>query len=468
MKLSKSAQIIHGFALLHAVTAIVCRLIGVDDSLILTLMTMLMTVWLSLARGYSLEITAICIILVNVGGFILGKGGARLLNLVTVSTMTTSAIATFLTTEFLGWCIVLLTRLIHPEGTSESGKSSLRWVIVAFFAIIIFRFVYVEAFAQLYDTLEDFLEPFAKLMTNVPALLLLVCANIIYVRMMRKWKDKGTNVWKVTAFILFVLVVTVAVTFIAAYNVPFKPSGEVDLKELVGIFMITMILELTVYCITYLIDYASLASKARDEARVKAQEAQFQYIKLKQQVNPHFLFNSLNSLDYLVCEGQDESASAYIHKLSGIYRYMLSRGEEEMVRLSEEINFVDMYVDLVRLRFGSGLVLEKQMDEQQMNRFVVPCSVQLLIENAVKHNIVSEEEPLVVTLTTVDDRLVVRNPLRPKLTKSASGGHGLKYINDVYENLCGRKVKIEQTDTEYIVSLPLTDINGISTQTITL
>lgn len=456
MKFSKSSLIIHGFALLHAATAIVCRLVGVDDSLVLTMMTMLMTVWLCLARGYNLEITAACVILVNVIGFFLGTGGARLIEVMTsmaVSHIVTSAVATFITTECLGWAIVLMTKLFRPTNTIESGMNSLRWFIVAVCVIIVFRLVYVEVFSMLYDTPEDCVDLILGVFLNAPALLLLIFASILYIRRMHRWNAAFT--WKTVVFIAFLLVLSVIATLVVGYNLPFRINRDVTLRELLGMLMIVIILELTVYCLIYMLDYARRASIAMDQAQEREEEARFQYDKLKQQVNPHFLFNSLNSLDCLVCEGKDEQASTYIHKLSGIYRYMLTRGEDERVNLRDEMTFVDMYVDLMRLRFGAGFTVQTSIDDSMMGCSVVPCSVQLLVENALKHNVVSEEDPLVVSITATGDRLTVRNPLHPKLASQLGAGRGLAFINDIYKSLCNRPAIVERTETEYSVSIPL-------------
>ncbi len=455
MKISKSPWIIHGFALLHALTALLCRLVGIDDSLILTLMTMLMTVWLCFIRGHSLEVVAAYVILVNVLGFVLGKGGALLLGFISASSIVNPMISTFLTTEIIGWSIVLLSSLFKTPEDTVTKTTPIKWLVLVFLLIIVFRFGYMEIFSSLYDSSEAFLEPFTKLVSNAPALLVLVCANIILVRGMHKWTGENVTSLKALIVSLFVVIISAVVTLMAGYNFPFKIDHEVGRTELMGIFMITILLELTVYAIVYLLDYSSRAARARDEARDRAQIAQLQYLKLKQQISPHFFFNSLNSLDCLVCENESAQASNYIHQLAGIYRYMLSRGEEELVRLREEMTFLDMYIDLLKLRFGAGLVVSTSIDEGAMNSFVVPCSLQLLVENSVKHNTVSEDNPLIVSVTARDGRITVRNELRPKLSVAETGWHGLRYITEIYKKQFRQEVIIEETDKEYIVSLPL-------------
>jgi LytS/YehU family sensor histidine kinase len=178
-------------------------------------------------------------------------------------------------------------------------------------------------------------------------------------------------------------------------------------------------------------------------------------MKLKQQVNPHFLFNSLNILDCLVCEQRTEQASVYIHKLAGIYRYMLQNEEETLVRLHEEMAFVGMYVDLLQVRFPEGFRVETDISDEVMNRHVLPCSVQLLIENAIKHNSVGADRPLVIRIVAGAGAVTVSNNLQLKVSGTTSTRVGLNYIRQQYLDLSGIPIGIRRTDTEYCVTLPL-------------
>ena len=183
--------------------------------------------------------------------------------------------------------------------------------------------------------------------------------------------------------------------------------------------------------------------------------AQYRYLKLKRQVNPHFLFNSLNVLDYIICEEKSEQASLYTHKLASIYRYMIKSEEEDLVSLRDEMVFVQLYIDLLKVRFQEGFDVVIDIKEDNMARFVPPCSIQLLIENATKHNAVSMENPLIIKVESTEDHVTVSNNIIPKVTKSPSTGLGQKYIRQLYVDLCGKNIEIEQTDTEYCVTLPL-------------
>ena len=204
-----------------------------------------------------------------------------------------------------------------------------------------------------------------------------------------------------------------------------------------------------------MINYAITTRIEMQTEREKANMAQYRYLKLKRQVNPHFLFNSLNILDCLICEEKTEQASTYTHKLAGIYRYMIKSEEEEVVSLRDELVFVRLYVDLLKVRFPEGFEVSINVPEESLARFVPPCSIQLLIENVTKHNAVSADNPLKIEVEVRGENVYVRNNIVPKLTKSQSTGLGQKYIRQLYMDLSGKSIDIEKTESSYCVTLPL-------------
>ena len=204
-----------------------------------------------------------------------------------------------------------------------------------------------------------------------------------------------------------------------------------------------------------MINYALTSKKKIQRERGKANLAEYRYLKLKHQVNPHFLFNSLNILDCLVCEEESEKASEYIHKLAGIYRYMIKSEDEDLVPLRDELDFVQKYIDLLHVRFPEGFRVDLNVQENTLNKHVLPCALQLLIENAIKHNAVNADIPLIIKLETDDDHVWVSNNIIPKFGKIESTGLGQKYLKQQYLDLSGQNIEIKQTDTEFKVTLPL-------------
>ncbi len=213
--------------------------------------------------------------------------------------------------------------------------------------------------------------------------------------------------------------------------------------------------EIIGWSIIFMVNHVMNTRIEMKEEREKANMAQYRYIKLKHQVNPHFLFNSLNILDCLICDGPAERASAYTHKLAGIYRYMLKSEDEMIVPLRDELVFVGLYVDLLKERFPTGFEVEINVPEEFMGRMILPCALQLLIENATKHNAVSKDMPLAIKIEAKGDFVTVTNNIIPKVTKSVSTGLGQKYIRQMYLDLTGKQIQIEDTGRTYSVILPL-------------
>ena len=156
-----------------------------------------------------------------------------------------------------------------------------------------------------------------------------------------------------------------------------------------------------------------------------------------------------------MCEEKTEQASTYIHKLAGIYRYMIKSEDEELVQLRDELVFVGLYVDLLKVRFPEGFEVEINVSDEHMSRFVLPCSLQLLIENATKHNAVTADKPLKIIVASTDNSISVSNVIIPKVTRVQSAGLGHKYLKKQYFDLSGKEIEISQENGTYCVTLPL-------------
>lgn len=187
----------------------------------------------------------------------------------------------------------------------------------------------------------------------------------------------------------------------------------------------------------------------------KSERTQYQYSQLKRQLNPHFLFNSLSILDYLVQEQQTERASDYIKKLANIYRYLLKQEEYDTIELSKEVDFLGLYIDIMRERFLDSFEVKIDLPANLLSRKVVPCSLQVLVENAFKHNAVSPTQKLIVDIRAEGDTVVVSNNLNYKQIPSESTGFGLKNLRAQYKVLSGTKIEVIQTKESFTVKFPL-------------
>ena len=181
---------------------------------------------------------------------------------------------------------------------------------------------------------------------------------------------------------------------------------------------------------------------------------QVQLDVLRQQVNPHFLFNSLNSLISLIDENPRQ-ASVFAEELSTVYRYLLRSNEAPLVPLAIELDFVQSYYHLLKTRYGDALGLIMTILPGAEYRQIPPLTLQLLIENAVKHNVILPEQPLTIALIADEHYLVVSNNLQRKPSRVLSNGVGLTNIRSKYQIL-GQPVPIfEEDEREFRVRLPL-------------
>lgn len=189
--------------------------------------------------------------------------------------------------------------------------------------------------------------------------------------------------------------------------------------------------------------------------RLKREFVQAQLDGLKSQVNPHFLFNSLNTLVYIIPEDPDKAVE-FVQKLAKVYRYILEIQERRLIPLWEEMEFLESFLFLHKERFCDNLRLSIDIPKAARNYLIVPLSLQLLFENAIKHNIISKEKPLSISLKIEDGkRLVVRNTLQLRSNPEPGTQTGLANIKNRYEYFSDQPVLVEQTEQEFMVSLPL-------------
>lgn len=453
-----STWIIHIFAFLHLSTALCCRLSGVDDELFLTMLTMAMTLIVCLKKNLSIEFTASMIIVGNIIGYLLGTMGAKILGSAFTSPYIIQPLSTFITTELLGWGIVAIANLFKLGKTDKDKRvlssSYTKWLLLAAGIIFILRIGVVLIFYQVSVDSESIYGIIQDILSNSVGLLILICLNILYIRYSDKKFSKTSRLKRTIILSFFTIASGLIEALIIGFGFPFTIFSGFN-GNFILVFTLSLLTEITIYCIIFIINYALTARRDMQTQRERAHTAQYRYMKLKGQVNPHFLFNSLNILDCLVCEEKTEQASVYIHKLAGIYRYMIKSEDEELVKLSDELVFISKYTDLLKVRFTEGLQIETAIDDECLNRLILPCSLQLLIENATKHNTVSGDNPLRIKIEASGETVRVINNIVPKITQSPSTGLGHKYISRQYLDLCGKSIDIDIDENTYCVTLPL-------------
>jgi len=188
--------------------------------------------------------------------------------------------------------------------------------------------------------------------------------------------------------------------------------------------------------------------------KYKTESLQAQLQNLKDQINPHFMFNNLSVLSSLVYKDQDKAVD-FINQLGKVYRYVLDSRNSELVPLKEELTFTESYMYLLQIRFDKNLVFKMEIPKDQENLLLPPMALQMLIENAIKHNEVSSEIPLTIHLKIHHNKLEVSNTLQLRSSPEVSCKTGLKNIKERYKFFSSEQVEIEETKHTFTVRLPL-------------
>ncbi|MCB0557693.1 MAG: histidine kinase [Lewinellaceae bacterium] len=228
-------------------------------------------------------------------------------------------------------------------------------------------------------------------------------------------------------------------------------EGVTEFDYTVGTLMIVALVS-TLYESAFL--YDRWKRTIVEAEQLKRENIESQLEGLKSQVNPHFLFNSLNTLSYIIPE-DPVKAVQFVQKLSKAYRYILEIRDKKLISLEEELNFLQAYLFLVQERFGDNLRADIQVSDEVLPTRLVPLSLQILFENAVKHNIISEERPLHIELWVENNRLIVRNNLQRKRQALPSTNLGLQNIKNRYAFFSEEKVDVIETTEYFTVSIPL-------------
>ncbi len=180
-----------------------------------------------------------------------------------------------------------------------------------------------------------------------------------------------------------------------------------------------------------------------------------QMSNLKNELEPHFIFNSLNTLSHLILTNQD-TAFDFNRKLASVYKYFLVNKDRDMISLREEIEFIESYFFLIQLRYDNQLNLSSKLDDQEIGKLMImPFALQVAVENAIKHNAFTVQEPLYISIELGDNIVLIRNNKKLKINQENSTGIGLKNLRSRYQIFCKKDIVIEDNAHEYILKLPL-------------
>ena len=227
-----------------------------------------------------------------------------------------------------------------------------------------------------------------------------------------------------------------------------EPSAKIQILTGIVIFFVDM----GFYEALHL--FVELKNTKIKEEKIQKEHVTSQLVNLKNQISPHFLFNSLNTLVHLI-DIDTEKSKEFVYKLANVYKSTLEISDQNLVSLKEELKYIKSYTELLQERFGENVNFEIEINTDDRGKKVVPLSLQLAIENAVKHNVITKRQPLSINIQTENDYLVVKNNLQKKNSAQINYGLGLKSITKRYELLTPKKVIIENGQLDFVLKLPL-------------
>lgn len=335
-------------------------------------------------------------------------------------------------------------------------KGWLRWSYGLFLGII-FKFILDVIFSLVY-TNYNLLEPVANYLLSIflfyftTEILLIVNKklNKTYSWNIKPYKRFFTQLGLDSSIaLLIVFCVRWSINLIVGFSNYISLQDELIIAALTLFVALVFVLgELSIFLLNkWRFSLAELE-------KFKKENAEYRFELLRSQLNPHFLFNSLNTLSSLVYENQ-ESAGLFIRELSDVYRYILENRDKDLISLETELSFVSSYITLMKLRFGNNLEVKIELENLKANSTIAPLTLQLLIENAIKHNVVSMKKPLRIELFLDEDYIVVSNNIQPKVNKEYSSEMGLRNISNRYSYLSEQQVEITNNNEIFKVKIPL-------------
>lgn len=258
--------------------------------------------------------------------------------------------------------------------------------------------------------------------------------------------------------VLYTIPAVLGIDYIIFVFIQDLPLDKFFSERMIWVHLFYIILSLGVSTFmqarSFMVKWKQASKTEVTQQRIIAGTANAKFETLKNQIDPHFLFNSLNVLSSLIEENPD-NAQRFTTSLSKIYRYVLEQKDKELVSVAEELSFAKTYMNLLKMRFENSLFYELPETGINPEAKVVPLSLQLLLENTVKHNVVSEQKPLNIRIFVDGDYLAIQNDLQKKEVIQSRQGVGLQNIVDRYGIITNRNVLIEQSEKTFTVRIPI-------------
>lgn len=257
----------------------------------------------------------------------------------------------------------------------------------------------------------------------------------------------------------FTALSVLAIIFVQIGSLPFKYNGNLvvyihSMLYIKTIMPAILMNTFTITIIEFFVQNQQSSEREIEFERLQTDNLKMQYQQLKGQINPHFLFNSLNAMVSLINK-DPQRATIYTKKLSEVYRYVLTHDMEDSVKVSDEMEFIRNYIAILDIRFEKGLRVEIDVRKQDYERNIPPMALQVLVENAVKHNVVSASKPLHVTISSDGNYLIASNNISPRLRVETSTGIGLKNLSGKCKITTGKDIIINDNRSQFTVKIPL-------------
>lgn len=272
------------------------------------------------------------------------------------------------------------------------------------------------------------------------------------------WPHLNQTVKRVTFIVLSHIIITIVIFSVVfnIYNAAALFGFNKDLQQLnlsIWVVIGMVMLSDTLWESEFI--YKKYKESIIEKEEMQQLNLQQEFDTLKSQVNPHFLFNCFNTLSSLISEDKSR-AEAFLNELSKVYRYLLRNNENSLSTLKDELTFIQSYYNLLKTRYGNAIALQTEVDKKYYRYLLPSLSLQLLVENAVKHNVVSKHQPLVIDIFSMEGKkLAVNNNLQLKKIKMPSNKIGLANIQSKYELLNQTGYEVMQDENNFTVVLPL-------------
>lgn len=318
------------------------------------------------------------------------------------------------------------------------------WISNQLSIIMLLSYFFNEPLSQI-----NFIKPIYIVLSNTILFYIIYVINVNSIQIKRKASTKYI-IW-----IFGTTIIALVLSFIFSKILFFFSATDQSIIENESLKNgIKDLIIVAIAHITTLFVYMTKKEKeaAIEQERFIAENIRIRYQVLKSQVDPHFIFNSLNTLDGLIGMN-DDSAHEYLQNFSSVFRYVINN--KEMTHLSDELSFTESFANMLKIRYGKSFRIVYNIDEKYKTWLIMPISLQLLVENAIKHNVISKTFPLIVTIeTTPNDTIRVKNIIKLKKEPEQGEGIGLANLTDRYNLLFKKEVIITQTDV-FCVEIPL-------------